>query len=119
MEAEAGIRWKAGPHTRRTVPECSSGYIHSKEQISALSTFKNNCLVGEYTFGDPFQDSGVGTNLGDHALHVGRNQKPKVSGFGFQVLGFGVQVSKVSGFGFQVWGLGFGVGVWGFESCFG
>ena len=30
-----------------------------KSHQVAISTFENHCLVGELTFGDPFQDSGV------------------------------------------------------------
>jgi len=31
----------------------------SKWQQAAISTFENHCLVGELSFGDPFQESGV------------------------------------------------------------
>ena len=42
-----------------STPECSIGQIYSKQYQVAVSTLKNCCLVGELTFGDPFQHPGV------------------------------------------------------------
>ena len=43
--------------------------MHSKAQQDAISTFENNCLEGNMTFGDPFEDSGVKTTF-DSNMHA-------------------------------------------------
>ena len=41
------------------VPRQFEGVNSSEPQQVANSTLENHCLLGELTFGDPFQDSGV------------------------------------------------------------
>ena len=54
-------------------PSSHARVLEGVNSCKSVPTFENNCLEGEMTFGDPFEDSGV-----VRIVHVSRGASPAI-----------------------------------------